>query len=288
MPLQNTISSQKTCTKCGETKPATSAYFHRTKKSKSGLREICKVCRAQYAIANSEHIAEYKRAYQIANKEELAHKKREYAAAHPERVKELDRLRWARADKEREREKGRAYRQANRKRLQQQKREYYRANREAHRERERAWKAANKERWGEYYRAWYEENRERIIQQTREYRKSHYADPDNAERKKQSARKWDAANPLSLRAKSHRRRARMTNAEGTHTAADIKDQYKRQKGKCFWCGVKVGDTYHVDHVTPISRGGSNDPSNLVISCPPCNHSRNNRLPSEWPQGGRLL
>lgn len=84
------------------------------------------------------------------------------------------------------------------------------------------------------------------------------------------------------------RKARIRGAEGSFNTADIAAQLKRQKGKCYWCGVKV-DKYHIDHVIPVSRGGSNDPSNIVISCQPCNQSKSDKLPHEWHgSGGRLL
>jgi 5-methylcytosine-specific restriction endonuclease McrA len=52
--------------------------------------------------------------------------------------------------------------------------------------------------------------------------------------------------------------------------------------------MPVGDTYHVDHVVPLVRGGSDDPSNLVIACVPCNLSKGDKLPHEWKRSGRLL
>lgn len=47
-------------------------------------------------------------------------------------------------------------------------------------------------------------------------------------------------------------------------------QYEVQRGKCHWCGIALGDDYHVDHVIPLVKGGSNGPENIVCSCPPCN------------------
>ncbi|SRR5258708_7584379 len=81
--------------------------------------------------------------------------------------------------------------------------------------------------------------------------------------------------------------ARKRQAQGSHTAQDVQKQYERQKGKCYYCKRKLA-TYHVDHVIPLSRGGSNGPENLVIACPSCNSSKHNKLLHEWPKGGRLL
>jgi 5-methylcytosine-specific restriction endonuclease McrA len=68
-----------------------------------------------------------------------------------------------------------------------------------------------------------------------------------------------------------------------------RDQYKAQRAKCYWCGINVGNVYHVDHVIPLSRGGSNGPENIVIACPHCNLSKSNRLPHEWEgNNGKLL
>lgn len=44
---------------------------------------------------------------------------------------------------------------------------------------------------------------------------------------------------------------------------------ERDGDGCRSCGVS-GVPYHVDHVEPISRGGTNAPENLQILCAPCN------------------
>lgn len=42
---------------------------------------------------------------------------------------------------------------------------------------------------------------------------------------------------------------------------------------CCYCGRSVsedGITLHVDHIKPVSKGGTNDISNLITSCQTCN------------------
>src|SRR6266568_3754393 len=94
----------------------------------------------------------------------------------------------------------------------------------------------------------------------------------------------------------HRRRSRNKAALGDYTAAQIQALLKKQKHCCYYaaCGhvrfqcVKGRYIYHIDHVIPLSRGGSNDISNLVLGCPTCNLRKNDKLPHEFFEGGRLL
>jgi 5-methylcytosine-specific restriction endonuclease McrA len=51
--------------------------------------------------------------------------------------------------------------------------------------------------------------------------------------------------------------------------------------KCCYCGVDARPRPICDHVVPISRGGTNDPANLVTACDPCNASKGNLTLSEW-------
>lgn len=52
---------------------------------------------------------------------------------------------------------------------------------------------------------------------------------------------------------------------------------------CVYCGCEEGP-FHIDHITPVSRGGSCDVSNLALACAPCNISKRDRTPEEW--GGK--
>lgn len=64
----------------------------------------------------------------------------------------------------------------------------------------------------------------------------------------------------------------------------VQELYRLQKGRCKYCGRKVGKDFHVDHVVPFSRGGADHPSNLAVACPSCNLSKGDKLLHEWKQG----
>lgn len=42
------MENTKRCRTCGETKPATTEYFHKNKRGRNGLNSICRPCRNEY------------------------------------------------------------------------------------------------------------------------------------------------------------------------------------------------------------------------------------------------
>ena len=47
--------------------------------------------------------------------------------------------------------------------------------------------------------------------------------------------------------------------------------FARDNFTCQYCGQKAPQVVlHVDHIHPVSKGGTNDPSNLVTACSSCN------------------
>jgi len=61
------------------------------------------------------------------------------------------------------------------------------------------------------------------------------------------------------------------------------DEIKAGLHDCAHCGVKsvwVGGTGYlvVDHIVPLSRGGTNNDVNLQVLCDPCNSSKGAQLP----------
>lgn len=90
---------------------------------------------------------------------------------------------------------------------------------------------------------------------------------------------------LQGRKDSQHRRARIRNAGGRYTKDDIIRLMAEQEGKCAICGTAFGDDgYHVDHYVPLSKGGTNDPSNLKLTHPVCNLKKGAKLPTEFTTG----
>lgn len=85
-----------------------------------------------------------------------------------------------------------------------------------------------------------------------------------------NTKNWSAQN-LSKKASYRRsRRAKELNAPGSCTQEQLKARMAYFGNKCIYCG---GPFEEVDHLIPISRGGSNWPSNLAPSCTKCNREK---------------
>lgn len=55
---------------------------------------------------------------------------------------------------------------------------------------------------------------------------------------------------------------------------------QRDNERCYYCGVVTKDG-HVDHLTPLSRNGTDHLSNLVWACPSCNTAKGGMTAKEF-------
>ena len=156
-----------------------------------------------------------------------------------------------------------AYRAANRETTA----AYYAANRDNKSASQSAWCYANRDAISARYAA----NPGKVAAQQAEYR---------------------AANPDKMAAKARNRRARKRNAHGSHTAADIRRIFDAQRGLCANCHARLlksgKQKFHVDHIVPLVRGGSNWPDNLQLLCKPCNLRKGAKLPEVWAKENERL
>lgn len=137
---------------------------------------------------------------------------------------------------------------------------------------------------------WRKKNKVKLAAKQREYyRKNHKRMLEiNARSRDRNREKLNARNrekyknfTKKINACSHNTRVKRAKAQGTHAAEDIDQIYKKQKGKCIYCHIKVGEKYHKDHKMPLSKGGSNWPRNIQITCKSCNHRKSNKTHKEF-------
>jgi 5-methylcytosine-specific restriction endonuclease McrA len=148
-----------------------------------------------------------------------------------------------------------------------------------------AWKKNNKERNLAAKRDWEKRNRKL------KPKKVELSAAEKRERDFRKLRNWRKTNPEQYRVQKNRRRCREFNAEGSHTAEDIRQLHSRQGGRCANLACRISFQkcgYHVDHVMPLSRGGSNWPDNLQLLCPKCNVRKNAKHPQRWASDQGIL
>jgi 5-methylcytosine-specific restriction endonuclease McrA len=62
------------------------------------------------------------------------------------------------------------------------------------------------------------------------------------------------------------------------------DIFKRDLFTCQYCGaVPPSVVLHIDHIIPVSKGGTNDSDNLITSCSSCNSGKSAELLSTVPK-----
>lgn len=137
-----------------------------------------------------------------------------------------------------------------------------------YRERAKAYRDLNPEIYRESYRRWSAENRDRLRDYLREYAR---------------------ANPEKYAKYNNTRRALKRGNGGTYVEEDIVEIRRLQRDKCAYCRIRLNGKGEVDHKVPLSKGGTNDRSNLQLTCKPCNRKKRNRDPIEFARSlGRLL
>jgi hypothetical protein len=54
--------------------------------------------------------------------------------------------------------------------------------------------------------------------------------------------------------------------------------YRMTGGLCWYCGSRANS---IDHMVPVSRGGSNAYGNVVPACKPCNNNKSDQTVAEF-------
>lgn len=132
----------------------------------------------------------------------------------------------------------------------------------------RRFREANPERTKELWAEWYArpENAELSRARSRQRR------ADKPEEVAASFKRWAARNPECIAAVAQRRRARKREAAGSFTKQEWQDRCREYGNQCPRCkGTYLKLT--IDHIVPLSKGGTNYIWNLQPLCGSCNSSK---------------
>jgi len=164
----------------------------------------------------------------------------------------------------------RQYGARNRTAMREASRRYYAANKEAiqtrqrmrtagvkrvrppsHKEYQKAWRAANQTRVAAVIKAWNAAHPDKV----REYRQRAYS-----------------KNKAAFRARDRRRRA--LEVEAFCGPVDVAALVVEQGGLCYLCSKALGADCSLDHVVPLTRGGSHEQFNAAVAHKACNSKKN--------------
>lgn len=173
---------------------------------------------------------------------------------------------WRKSNAERAKETAAAWREKNRDHLN----EYSASKRAEHPEKYRAmvkaWDTANKSKRSQDNARWYLEN---------------------VERKRIQGRAWRAENPEAKKVIDQNRRARKKSG-GNLSRDIIKKLLQLQKGLCPCCKKPLGEDFHLDHIIPLAKGGTNTDDNVQLLRRLCNSQKSTKDPVEFMQSRGFL
>jgi 5-methylcytosine-specific restriction endonuclease McrA len=133
------------------------------------------------------------------------------------------------------------------------------------------WRKRNYEKYRSYNKEWNEQNYNKTLASKRKYRDA------NKEEIKAKSRLSSKENPQWSVRRTLIRRRNFANCLKFKISA--KEIYKLRAANCFYC-EKPGPS-ELDHVIPISRGGSHGIGNLLPACRFCNASKSDQTIMEW-------
>lgn len=257
----STGQTEKHCNRCGATKPV--ELFYRKRDSSDGRQSACKECHNAQSRKWRETHPDRAEASSKARNARWRKENAEYDA--------IRKRQWEIDNPEKHRAQQIAYRDANRERIAKAYRTWRIENREARADYARNYRNENRNRYRENARNYYARNQIRISAAKAErYRIDPFA-------RRESASKWRLENREKRNSYEHARRARLEK----NGVFSIRKKFieRLYRSACAQCGSTEQMT--MDHVVPISRGGSHSEGNLMPLCRSCNMSKKDKLLTEW-------
>jgi len=236
----------------------------------------------RWVALNPEKARENDRRWKDANRDlRLARLRKRKTEPGPYRDAVLARrAAWRSENRERLAAEQQARRDANPEKVREHARKSYYNNRDAGIARSRQWREGNPEKRKEYLdRVGKQKNKEWIA--------------NNRERYDEWNKEWRRNNKDRIYAHISKRRALKKGSPGQYTAEEANAILAAQGHKCANCKADLRKVKprgrHIDHIIPLSRGGTNDKTNIQWLCQACNLKKHDDDPIEFARKqGRLL
>ena len=249
----------KICSHCKMILPL--EKFNKNKKQKDGFSRICKNCNSIYGKKhyeqNKDDIKAKSKKYKEENCQYYKEYLKQYRCIHPNLNKD--------------------YYNEHKERIQQLKKdkwpEYYEKNKDRLLQYQKQYRADNADLCKERSKKYRELHREEILKKHKEYRDTH----------REERKRWlnSESGRASERASRHKRRALILKNGGSFTKDEIISALQFFDYMCPYTGEPLEDSYHLDHIVALSKGGTNYIWNIVPCNSVANLSKGNKDMVEW-------
>lgn len=137
------------------------------------------------------------------------------------------------------------------------------------------WREQHKESVASKKKAYYEANKDADKERRRAYSKA------NSQATVERVRQWRRANPEAKKAAQDRRRYPSDISLSVEERSQAVAQRVELKNyPCVYCG-EYAEIMHIDHATPLSKGGLDVAGNLLSSCQNCNLRKHTKTAEEF-------
>lgn len=150
-----------------------------------------------------------------------------------------------------------------------------------------AWQKKNKSRVNARYRARYAANPEFYRAKLRDKRNR------NRDAFNKWSREWKAKQGDKYRARrvayQAKRGCLLSGARADNISELVLRIRSAKKIPCYYCKTIIaGRDAHIEHIVPISAGGSNSSENICASCATCNLRKATKTPGQWQPSSQFL